>query len=42
MPTQLRLVAVAAVLSGLAAAGAVFAEDRWALLSVGARYVSAA
>lgn len=29
MPTQLRLVALAAVLSGLAAAGAVFAEDRW-------------
>jgi len=32
MPTQLRLVAVAAVLSGLAAAGAVFAEDRWGVL----------
>jgi hypothetical protein len=28
MPTQLRLVAAVAVISGLAAAGAVFAEER--------------
>jgi energy-converting hydrogenase Eha subunit H len=34
MPTQLRLVAAVAVVSGLAAAGAVFAEDRFGLAAL--------
>jgi len=31
MPTQLRLVAAVAIVSGLTAAGAVFAEERFGL-----------
>jgi energy-converting hydrogenase Eha subunit H len=34
MPTQLRLVAAIAVVSGLAAAGAVFAEERLGLAAL--------
>ena len=34
MPHQLRLMAAVAVVSGLAAAGAVFAEDRFGLVAL--------
>jgi energy-converting hydrogenase Eha subunit H len=34
MPTQLRLVAAVALVSGLAAAGAVFADERFGLTAL--------
>jgi hypothetical protein len=40
MPSQLRLVALAAAVSGLVTAAAVFADDRWGILAHHGRPVS--